>query len=74
MIEFDEKISKALFVLHESIKAAVCDILISREKTDEQIEAVVSQMFGACVWEMLTKGEPQDKVIRKMIEDYKARH
>jgi len=74
MIEFDEKTAKSLMVLHESIESAVLDVIASREKTDEQIAAVVSQMFGACVWQLLTTGEPQDKVIHRMIEDYKDRH
>lgn len=74
MIELDEKTSRALKVLHDSIQAAVLDVLASREKADEHIEAVVSQMFGACVWQILTTGEAQDRVIKKIIEDYKARH
>jgi hypothetical protein len=37
------------------------------------MEAVVSEMFGECVWEILTKGEEQDKIIGRIIEDYKAR-
>jgi hypothetical protein len=74
MIELDEKTAKALKALHDSIQAAVLDVIASRVKTDEQIEAVVSQMFGACMWQLLTTGEAQEKVIRRMIEDYKARH
>lgn len=74
MIELDEKTAKDLKALHEGIKAALLDVLASREKTDEQIEAVVSQMFGACVWQLLTTGEAQDKVILRVIDDYKARH
>lgn len=74
MIEFDEKTAKALMNLHDSIKAAVWDVLDSREKTDEQIEAVVSQMFGACFWEILNSGMEQDRILRRIIENYKASH
>ncbi len=74
MIELDEKTAKALMNLHDSIKAAILDVLDSREKNGEQLEAVVSQMFGECVWEILNKGEEQDKVIKRMVEDYRARH
>lgn len=74
MVEFDEKTAKSLMMLHQSIKAAVLDIIESREKTDEHIEAVVSQMFGECLWEILTKGEAQDNIVHRMIESYKARH
>jgi hypothetical protein len=74
MIEFDEKTAKALFALHVSIQAAVSDIIASHEESEQRMEAVVTQMFGECVWQMLTKGEEQDHIISKMIEDYKARH
>jgi superoxide dismutase len=73
MIELDEKTAKALFALHESVKAAILDVLDSREKTDEQLEAVVSQMFGQCLWAILTKSEEQDKVIHSMLERYKSK-
>lgn len=73
MIEFDEKTAKALMNLHDCIKAAVFDIISSQEKKDDEVEAVVSQMFGACLWAMLNKGEDRDKVLGRMLEDYKAR-
>jgi superoxide dismutase len=73
MIEFDEKTAKALFVLHESIKAAILDVLNSREKTDEQIEAVVSQMFGQCLWAILTNAEEQDKILDRLMERYRPK-
>lgn len=73
MIELDEKTAKALFALHESVKAAILDVLDSREKTDEQLEAVVSQMFGQCLWAILTNAEEQDKILHSMLERYKSK-
>jgi hypothetical protein len=74
MIEFEEKTAKALFALRASIQAAVSDIIASHQESEQRMEAVVSQMFGECVWEILTKGEEQDNVIQRMLESYKAGH
>jgi hypothetical protein len=74
MIEFEEKTAKALFALHVSIQAAVSDIIASHEESEQRMEAVVSQMFGECLWEILTKGEEQDHIITRMIEDFKSRY
>jgi hypothetical protein len=49
----------------------VHDVLVSRDQTDEQIEAVVSQMFGACLWTILTKSDDQDKVLENLMKRVK---
>lgn len=73
MIEIDEKSARTLKNLHDSIKAEILQVLDMREKTGDQLEAVVSQMFGECVWEIL-KGEEQKEIIARIIDEYKARH
>ena len=57
--------AKVLSNLYDSIRAAILDVLYSREKTDEQTEAVVSQMFVECMWEILTKDEEQGPLSKK---------